>query len=355
MSTISLVMIVKNEERCLARCLASVQGAVDEIVVVDTGSTDATADIARRYGASVPSFTWIGDFSAARNYGIERAKGDWILVLDADEYFDRDPSVQLRSFIGGEKRIGRIMIKSRFIRDGQEHTAQSLISRIFPRSVRYAGIIHEQLASDLPRVDSGLHVLHDGYFQTNKSDRNIKLLSTALAQTPEDPYLLFQLAKEYKGIGRDDLAEYYYKNAYSRIGSRPEYAIEAIIDYLYVLMKSGKLEEAMELIFAEFEALCGVPDFHFVRALIFMETALRDSTLTQDLLPEIERAYLQCLALGQRGKREIVLGTSSYLAAYNLAVFYELSNRLDLAKQYYSESARLGYQPAKERLVGIVG
>ena len=83
---ISLVMIVKNEEANLGRCLESVKGIVDEIVVVDTGSTDATKIIADSFNAVVYDFTWSNDFSAARNFGLEKATGAIRLILDADEY-----------------------------------------------------------------------------------------------------------------------------------------------------------------------------------------------------------------------------------------------------------------------------
>ncbi|MBW2130791.1 MAG: glycosyltransferase family 2 protein, partial [Deltaproteobacteria bacterium] len=82
---VSLCMIVKNEETTLPRCLESVRGAVDEMIIVDTGSTDSTREIARRYGAEVFSTQWKNDFSFHRNQSIARAKGRWILQLDADE------------------------------------------------------------------------------------------------------------------------------------------------------------------------------------------------------------------------------------------------------------------------------
>jgi glycosyltransferase involved in cell wall biosynthesis len=86
--TISLSMIVKNEEGTLGHCLQSVQGLVDEMIVVDTGSTDATIEIARRHGASVFSFPWGNDFAAARNESLRHCTCNWILILDADEAID---------------------------------------------------------------------------------------------------------------------------------------------------------------------------------------------------------------------------------------------------------------------------
>ncbi|MBK7632424.1 MAG: glycosyltransferase family 2 protein [Ignavibacteriales bacterium] len=85
MPTLSLSMIVKNEERHLARCLSSVKDVVDEIVIVDTGSTDNTIEIAESFNAKIFHFDWVNDFSAARNFALTKCIGNWILYLDADE------------------------------------------------------------------------------------------------------------------------------------------------------------------------------------------------------------------------------------------------------------------------------
>lgn len=98
-STLSLCMIVKNEERHLVKCLKSVRDIVDEMIVVDTGSTDKTIDIARTFGAKVFEFPWTGDFSAARNVSLEKATGDWIFVLDADEVISARDFDELRALI----------------------------------------------------------------------------------------------------------------------------------------------------------------------------------------------------------------------------------------------------------------
>lgn len=93
---ISLCMIVKNEAHNLQRCLASVAGAVDETIVIDTGSTDATCEIARAFGARVRTFPWNDNFSDARNASLELATGDWVLVLDADEALAEESKEVLR-------------------------------------------------------------------------------------------------------------------------------------------------------------------------------------------------------------------------------------------------------------------
>src|SRR5690625_1373316 len=87
---LSVCMIVKDEERVLDRCLESIHGIADEIVVVDTGSIDKTKEITAKYTDKLYDFEWVNDFSKARNYSASKATGKWILVIDADEYVDRE-------------------------------------------------------------------------------------------------------------------------------------------------------------------------------------------------------------------------------------------------------------------------
>src|SRR5580658_9834415 len=96
---LSLAMIVKNEARCLARCLRSIEAMVDEIIIADTGSTDETIEIAKSFNATISHFTWVNDFSAARNFALDQAGGDWILVLDADEFASEALGREIREFI----------------------------------------------------------------------------------------------------------------------------------------------------------------------------------------------------------------------------------------------------------------
>src|SRR5688572_18495395 len=109
--TISLCMIVRNEERLIGQCLASVKGFVDEMVIVDTGSEDATADIAHQHGARVYEYPWTGDFSEARNHSIAQATGNWILVLDADEKLAARDAQQLRSLVQETRACGFKLIQ----------------------------------------------------------------------------------------------------------------------------------------------------------------------------------------------------------------------------------------------------
>ena len=199
---LSLAMIVKNEARCLARCLDSIRSVVDEIVIADTGSTDDTVAIARRQGARVVSFPWNNDFAAARNFAMEQTTGAWILALDADEQASGALAQEVRRFIAGPPQIGRLKIVSDFRHQGQTLRSSTFVSRLFPRGARFEGRIHEQIASPLPRVNLRGELWHDGYLEAHKSQRNVTLLQAELAREPGSAYLQFQLALEFTSLGR---------------------------------------------------------------------------------------------------------------------------------------------------------
>ncbi len=118
MVRLSLSMIVKNEAQNLAHCLDSVRDLVDEMVILDTGSTDGTVEIARGYGACVESFTWIDDFAAARNACLEHCTGDWILVLDADEAIDSADHAAIRTAIESTSAQGLMLWMRNYLRTG---------------------------------------------------------------------------------------------------------------------------------------------------------------------------------------------------------------------------------------------
>ncbi|MFM7370726.1 MAG: glycosyltransferase family 2 protein, partial [Sphaerospermopsis kisseleviana] len=125
---LSLCMIVKNEEAALPRCLESVQSLVDEIVVLDTGSTDKTPEIAQQFGAKLHYFQWCNDFSAARNEALKYVTGDWVLVLDADEVLAPEIAPQIREAINTDDYILINLVRQEV---GATQSPYSLVSRLF--------------------------------------------------------------------------------------------------------------------------------------------------------------------------------------------------------------------------------
>ncbi|MEK4513073.1 glycosyltransferase family 2 protein [Paenibacillus anaericanus] len=352
MLNISLCMIVKNEQQNLMRCLESVRSIVSEIIVVDTGSTDKTKEIASLFGAQVIDYTWNDDFSAARNVAIEGALGEWVLVLDADEYVVNVNTSMLQAFFLNNKlsQIGTIEIQSRFLQGDIENTAVHHISRLFPAGISYTGRIHEQLNTNLPRVSTGIVLKHEGYYETNKAERNLRLLHKALEADPGDNYYLFQIARQYRGCSQSERALNYIEKCYSTLNGQEAYAAEAGIEYLYILMENRRLQEAVSVIQKQHTFLENMADYYLVCGLIYTKIGMDQIVDAISYVPLIEQCYLKCLSLGKKGGREIVKGTATFIAAYNLGAFYEAKGDIIRAKYNYRRSAEYGYDPATNRL-----
>lgn len=211
---LSLCMIVKNEAHNLSDCIRPVQSAVDEIIVVDTGSTDGTQEVARRLGAKVFGFSWCDDFSAARNESIRHATGDYILWLDADDRMDQENVKKLEGLKSGfPRQKGEayfLLIRNQSQVDGETLFRQL---RIFPKieDAFFEGRIHEQIYPRLhwrgvKRVDTDIQIHHQGYHGPEevlqKSLRNLSIIQTALETDPENIFLHYQAARTLAGLSR---------------------------------------------------------------------------------------------------------------------------------------------------------
>lgn len=211
---VSLIMIVRNEERNLADCLDSVKELFDEIVVVDTGSTDGTRAIATHFGARVFDFPWIDDFSAARNEALRHAHGDWIFWLDADDRVDEVNRRKLQTLfasLGQETIAYQVKVVSQSA--GETGTATVLDQlRLFPRhpDVAWRGRIHEQIWPALERIGAKIQaadviVQHVGYRDAaerrRKLARDLNLLQIEVAAHPFDALMLFHLGWTWHLLG----------------------------------------------------------------------------------------------------------------------------------------------------------
>ena len=224
---ISLCMIVKNEEAVLSACLESVRSVVDEIIIVDTGSTDSTAQIVRGFGAEIIDHPWNDNFAVARNIGLERAKGQWILVLDADEVLIGQSAQNLRNTVTNTKADALTLLIRNPNPEGELQTYSDFrLTRLFRNNnqYRYEGMIHEQIRPSIEKTggvieNSDLVIFHKGYsgktVQGNESraQRNLPLLEESVKTSPDNPYLLYQLGATYKQIGEDQKAKAILKKA----------------------------------------------------------------------------------------------------------------------------------------------
>jgi glycosyltransferase involved in cell wall biosynthesis len=212
---VSACMIVKNEEAVLPRALASLVGKVDEIIVVDTGSTDKTIAVAESYGARVFTFEWTDSFADARNFALEHATGDWILSIDADEQLGEGQRVLRNILIEvHEAPVDGMLLPLGNINpaDGTMPSRSKML-RLFRKNpdLRWEFRIHENLAwADGRDVVVGeqpwVGLVHTGYMpqvadQSVKMDRNVRLLELQLADAPDHPFHIYNLAREYWARG----------------------------------------------------------------------------------------------------------------------------------------------------------
>lgn len=338
---INLVMIVKNEERCLKRCLESAKPLVDRMIVLDTGSEDRTREIAREIGAEVYEYEWQNDFSAARNAALEYSDADYNLILDADEYLSLCSRKELERQIASCEKdakkgwAGCILRLDYFESEGKMEESNSYLPRLLPRGIRYRGSIHEQPEVSGPFFSLPLKAEHDGYLRADKGERNLGYLQAAVEQHPEDPYYQFQLAATLRNLKRYEESLPYFKAFYQGKERKSGYWVQGVVLYLYALIEAGGayLENAKTVIDAETLYLSGYADFCFVCGLFYMHYVLYDTKANIAYLPKIEQCYLSCLEIGERPEHGGVVGCGSFKAAYNLGLWYELSGQKEKAEK----------------------
>ncbi len=208
---LSACLIVKDEAKNLARCLKSLKGVVDEIVIVDTGSTDNTISIAEKFGAVIGHYEWNHDFSAARNKSLELATGDWVLWIDADEELTKESGDAIRRGLV-RPHFGGFAIEIINFTEDNSDAAQYVHKpiRLFRRisGVAFTGRIHEQVSPSLEALNlpwaylPGAQLLHHGYRPTEmierrKAERTVDMLQRELQDHPEDAFQWFNLANAY--------------------------------------------------------------------------------------------------------------------------------------------------------------
>lgn len=205
---LSIGMIVKNEEKHLDNCLSALQKLRDnvsnELIIVDTGSTDKTKEIAFKYTDKVYDFEWIDDFSAARNFGLKKAKGKWFMFLDADEYMDEDCSEMVK-FFNMPELYEKYNTASYIIRNYDSMTRKSATDFLGSRLVKllpgveFGGKIHEQLPYILPHGYFGTvfhhygYINNDPYYLKKKLERNLPLILEHYKESPDDLFVIGQL------------------------------------------------------------------------------------------------------------------------------------------------------------------
>lgn len=224
---ISACVITKNEEKNINKYVKSLQPYVDEIIFVDTGSMDETVEIAKKYNLNIYNYQWENDFAAAKNYAKERASGDWIVFLDADEYFSEETVVNLKYLLekyGVEYDAFLTKLINIDVDQDNRILDEFYTVRIFKNSknIMYRGKIHEQLVKSdneklsIKVLDSELIIYHTGYSSSQseeKAKRNLFMLKHQIKNAEEPEKYYVYLAETYSGLNEHKKAiEYAQKD-----------------------------------------------------------------------------------------------------------------------------------------------
>ncbi|MCM3750202.1 glycosyltransferase [Paenibacillus pasadenensis] len=280
---LSLCMIVKNEQEVLERCLESVKNVVDEIIILDTGSTDRTKEIALSYTSHFLEFEWIKDFSAARNESIRNASGKWILVLDADEYFAPEEGARLRSFLETVEPSPLHVFSINVINFVGKSLEQGMITsgevpRLFPnfQGIHFQRPIHEQLHSNQGELTSSLapiSIFHTGYLkdrveQKSKLERNAELFTQLKKNTGFSAYDYYTLGNECSVAGDSKKAIYYYERAIKKQNQplSSSWYSHCLISLTLGYLNQHRFYDAWEIIESKLLYWKDYPEYRFLKA-----------------------------------------------------------------------------------------
>lgn len=359
---ISLCLIVRDEQEMLPDCLLSVQGAVDEIVLVDTGSNDQTVTTAEQFGARVFHFPWNGDFSAARNYSLHQASGDWVLILDADERLSAESARSLRETLLRTEAEGlRVHVRDRVREHDQVDYLVNVSTRLFRNrpEYRYARRIHEQIEGAIARAKLGpppvlcdIWIEHLGYLpevvqRKQKRQRNLQLLE-AEVKVGGDGFACYNLGVEYIRHQRYPEAASMLDRALAQLDPASVVAAAAVHRQAICLME---MEEYAKALLVLQQAARRYPDFtdlvyHQGEALSHLQR-----------YREAIAAFQQCRRMGDSAAGYYSLqGIGGYRSAYAIGLVHQTLRNFPEALHWYRRSLQENAQqlPAVMRIAEVL-
>lgn len=347
MSSLSVCMIVKDEEESLPACLKSIEGLADQVVVVDTGSSDQTVEVANRFGTEVHFFAWTDSFSEARNRSLELARCDWILILDADDEILREDIPALKELItAGGKEAYYLRTINMLGSERPEIELRYPTLRLFRNRTeyRYSGRIHESVVPSIIRYAGNnaigmapVRVNHYGYLKRNvvsknKARRNLGLLEKQHAEQGEDSFLLYNMGVEYLRLGENERALQCFTRAEANIDPRLSYAPSLArkkAECLNIMQRHG---EALEYLKKMTELYPDYTDLHYFKGMLYLQL---------NNYPAAIAAFEQCLRLGEAPARYVSeAGMAGFWPSFSLANIYMSTNEPEKALQYYHRALK---------------
>ncbi|MCM1267459.1 MAG: glycosyltransferase family 2 protein [Bacteroidales bacterium] len=353
MIPISVCIIGKNEEKNIENCLAPLVPCGFEIIYVDTGSTDRTKELAAKYTDHIYDFEWIGDFSAARNFSLQKASHNYVLVLDCDEFLTEIDLPAIEKAINEHPRgVGQLLRINYSDSNRKQTFSPDRVERLFhKRYYHYYLSIHEQVA-DI-KTDSTLYecyeipltVDHVGYAgsmeeKRRKAERNNELLFKEIEKHPDNPYFYFQVGQSYNMIQDYENSYLYYKKAFELPLNPDELWVQVMaVAFINAMTHTERSEEALAVFEPIAHLFADTADFHCSMGNIY---------LNQEP-PQPLKAMMEYVKASQApNHRED--GTNTYIAYYNMGVVNEMLNNMDAAIGFYQKAAAYEYPLAVERL-----
>ncbi len=341
---VSLAMIVRDEERNLGGCLESVIDLFEEIVVVDTGSTDRTVEVAKSFGARVFEFPWSDDFSAARNAALDHCTGSHSFWLDADDRVEASECGKLRTLFDQLTSDASDAYVLRCFCDADcEGKGPTVVDhiRLFPlrSEIRWIHRVHEQILPALRRANvkvrkSEITIRHIGYIDSKhrlrKLDRDLRLLEMELHDRPNDPFVLFNLGWSEMNRGDSRRALEYLEASLKLSVSDAEIARKLYVLIAQAQQKSGMIEDALASCAAGLAIATGDSELLFRQGIIRRIAGDRKGA---------ESSWTEILVGSKSVPRfsSIVAGISSHLPRRNLAVLAEEQGNRDRSEQLWRQ------------------
>ncbi|CAM4173433.1 glycosyltransferase [Listeria ivanovii] len=287
---ISICMIVKNEAHILRQSLASFRKFTEEIIIVDTGSTDETKKIANEFTDFVYDFEWTGNFSDARNFAATKATGKWILVIDADECLEEESYLKLEKQLKSQRESMYMAQIISFTGEKGRVTTTNQMARVYKNdgTICFRGVIHEQLeAVDKHSIEAGLaevKIYHYGYMseiveKQGKSSRNLRLLEKEMKNNKNSGFVHFNFGQEMNRLGNKKEALKEFSEAF-RLRDNNQYIWAKLSAYhiAELLEQEKRYEESLAIIEEARIIWPNVPEFPLKKAnILYLSHQLEDA------------------------------------------------------------------------------
>ncbi|AFY74315.1 glycosyl transferase [Synechococcus sp. PCC 7502] len=383
---VSLCMIVKNEAERLANCLKSVKGFVDEIILVDTGSRDRTVNIAKKYGAKIFKFEWCDDFAAARNYSLEQARGEWILVLDADEVLVQAIIPILQNAINNPEYLAINLNREEI---GAGRSPYSLITRLFRRrlDIYFTGFYHESIDNSVEALmqshpqDSQqvitipqVAIHHYGYkpeLLSKKQEFAQRLMEKQLAADPNDAYTHSKLGALYVEIGAAEQGLSLLQTGLSILKSDPQnlptqFELNYHLGIAYSHIQNWELAKThyQNAIALDVADVIKLPAYNNLGNLWQSESKFAEAIACYekilDIAPDFATGYFN-LGIARKSVHDFTGAIAAYIEALkinpqyaeayqNLAVALQQTGKIEASKMAFTEAIKYHRQQDRQEI-----